>query len=121
MYESRIYLMEKSDITIDGKIVDTIYNEIACFNLASCGWEFRNLFKTEFACCLYNLVSDEDEIISEDKYGDKLRYAKASDVLDWLKGSENQQHYRRFAPLIAYLEALQPGEWKSLIIVHYGY
>ena len=119
-YESRLYIADRRVIPAAKEGCDDwIYAEqIAQFNMCCMEMSFRTLFKNPVD---FDFTGENDEDLTEDKYGEKVKYSDVQPVIEWFKEAQKRQHYRRAVPLVAFLEALKPEEWEHLIIIHYGY
>lgn len=119
-YESRLYIVDKRVIPArkDGCADDVYAAKIAQFNMSCMESSFRNIFNNPLD---FDFIGENDEDLTVDNYGDKVKYSDVQPVIEWLKESTKREHYRRTAPLIAFLEALKPEEWEHLIVIHYGY
>ena len=110
-YESRIYVVEKSNI----KEPEGFWCEvIATVNMCKTNADFVNLFDTEFDGYFYDAVC-----ITEDKYGKKLTVADKDSVVNYLETRVND--YRRYKILYNLLKGFDEESWDNLCIVHYGY
>lgn len=121
-YESRIYIVDKTDIK--GLTTKKKYAQlIARFDmgvLTPLAYKFQNMPKTD--CYVY--ADDGNTQIIEDKYGEELTEASIAEVIAVLeKEVENGENYRRIFPLLATLKTLNEhkDQWKDLAVLHYGY
>lgn len=83
------------------------------------GW--RELFDKPFDCKIY--MENGNTLIEKDSYGDKLKSADFSTVIEWLEKEIKKSNYRRLKPLLSLLKGFdlsQQGDGK-MEIVHYGY
>lgn len=122
-YESRLYVMQRRDFTVenrDGEEVRFIHaGEIARFDMSKMTPSFRDLFAEEAD---FDVYGDNGEPIDEDCYGDRLAYAPARNVVEWLERQVERSDYRRLKPLLVFLKALELESWDGeLVVVHYGY
>lgn len=134
-YESKIYIVERVEWknVFGEKIVTGMI--VATFDLCNVGYnnrKFFNAFRNEIDYGLYLPGIDDygnEALICQRKdcYGDWMKSADISEVIDALKEAEQREHYRRFPPVIAMLEAFRDelADWNSggctLQVVHYGY
>jgi len=65
----------------------------------------------------------DSEEVTEDKYGDKLRYTSVEKLIDVLEECESNEHYRRTVMAINLLKSFLSKDWDSddVVVVHYGY
>ena len=122
-YESRLYVMQRRDFTLENKDGEEVRfisaGEIARFDMSKMVPSFRDLFTepTDF-----DVYGDNGEPIQEDCYGAKLTYAPAGKVVEWLEAEVGRSDYRRLKPLLAFLEAAEAEHWDGeLVVAHYGY
>ena len=140
-YESRIYIVSRNAYKIpktgeeehDKEIVNGMV--VASFDLCKVGYnnrEFFDAFKTPIDYTLWLPTFDKDgnEVmgeVSDDAYGEHLKSADLQELIDALQIAESREHYRRFAPIIAMLQAFvnDKGAWNNdheqLQAVHFGY
>ena len=118
-YESRIYIMRKSEY------VPEHAEEIAKIKLANCDFglfydrkDFRDLFKTPID---FIFTDEFDNDLSVDKYGDEVKYTDIQTVVNFLEKAEAADPFWRLPPAIAMLKAFGEYNDPNLIVVHYGY
>lgn len=121
-YESRVYIVDVSQHISPNGNVWTYADHIARFDMAVMGsmrdgYHFKDIFKMPVDFTFY----DGDEMLTEDKYGDPLKYCGLPKLLAALKEMYEDDHYRRLPPLIGFIEGINPDDWDSLIAIHYGY
>jgi len=120
-YESRFYVVEKTDISSIDDDNKKYASEIAKFDMCKMGYGSHTLKlvkespKTE--CYIFS--DDGNTKILEDKYGDPLKELDIKPLIKALK--KDDDGYRRVKPFIAFLEALNPKQWRDIKIIHYGY
>lgn len=116
-YDSRLYVVSKGEYPSeqDGKQYAEI---IAIFN--GCYFrELSNLFRKKTDCYI---LSDNDDIVIADKYGDELTEAPLSDVIKFLEDEvQRGENYRRIKPLLGLLKGFDIDQWGNLVCLHYGY
>jgi hypothetical protein len=120
-YESKLYVMNEKEYPYpeDYNGEKDGYNQtIAVFDMGCMPMNFKSIFTEDLK---YPLYDESDEIITEDKYGDKPVKADIKPVIDYLYNLIQTDDYRRLKPLYAFLTALQPEQWDNLIVIHYGY
>ena len=116
-YESRIIIARKSSIS--PKWAETI----AEFNMCKADGDFVNLFDKEYKGEFYDFYEGNTPI-TEDRYGDPLKYATFNKVYKWLLDNVNKTHYRRYDLLLGALNMVRTGwagDEKEFILIHYGY
>jgi len=64
-------------------------------------------------------ADDGDTKIFKDDYGSPLKEMTVQEVIKAIE--ELNSDYRRFAPFLAFLRALDPEKWGDLAILHFGY
>lgn len=114
-YESRLYIVKASK-EINYAEVIAMFN---CRGMPGNGW--RSMFDKPFERELY--ADDGNTLITEDKYGEKLKYADFLTVIDWLEKAVEKDDYRRLRPLLSLLKGFDLSQWTDgeMQIVHYGY
>lgn len=97
------------------------YGEIiARFDLCKIGYDsFYDIFKTPIEYEIF--AEDNNHKTNTDNYGDHIKSADFSTVIDWLETNGRKMNYRRIAPFLAMLKGFDLSAWKDLEIVHYGY
>lgn len=121
-YESRIYVVDVHREKIHCKNKVYYAERIASFNLGCMGYDngWRELFTETIDYDIYNEYGSKK--IHADKYGARLTSADFETVIKWLeRRSEQKEHYRRIAPVLAMLKGFDRSEWDDLKIIHYGY
>ena len=118
-YENRLYVVDYH------KDISNWAEVIAVFNLSKTGYNnLYNLFKEALVVpdefTMYDM--DGDNRIKEDRYGRKLTYASIDDTIKAIKEDEEEYgHYRRYTPVVAFLESIKNEHYENLIVVNYGY
>lgn len=114
-YESRLYIVKASK--------ESNYAEvIAMFNgRGMLGNDWKPMFDKLFEHEMYS--DDEDTLITEDCYGEKLKYTDFPTVIEWLEKAIEKDDYRRLKPLLSLLKGFDLSQWPDgeMQIVHYGY
>lgn len=123
-YESRVYIVNvirENDPKSEDYGKARAAEIISQFNLSSMGYNngWRELFNKPIDFEIY--AEDGDVATSEDKYGAHLQAGDLGAIIDWLEAWPDTRTYRRIPPFLAALNAINPGEWDELKIVHYGY
>lgn len=116
-YESKLIVVNKYSFENARAIGETV----AELNLAEMGSSFfpiKKTFENEIEKPVY--IGDWGEV-TEDKYGDRLRYTTAEKLLKVLYKCEVEEHYRRTELAINTLKTFLSKDWENIIIVHYGY
>lgn len=118
-YESRVYIVNRVSF-VDNSVWGEELGSLRLGKMGDDGW--RNLFNKPKDFTLYALDGNTD--ITEDVYGNPLKYAELSDVLNWLEEHMEKRHYRRDKMLYDLLKGLKDGsswEREHIVVVHYGY
>ena len=116
-YENRLYVVDYKENMNWAEI-------IAVFNLCKTGYRstyelFNNAKEVPENFTMFRF--DSDEKIEEDCYGRRLTFSSVEDTVKALKDDEEYDHYRRFPPVIAFLESISKEKYQNLIVVNYGY
>lgn len=121
-YESKVYICERHEHKNDNKEIAWIYNEvIAAVDMCKMGYGngWRELFDKELTGVFYGM--DDGHEITEDSYGETLKYTEIDKVITWLENEMQKSDYRRLAVLYNMLRGFDINYWGNLIVVHYGY
>lgn len=120
-YESRLYVVEKSDIRNDtGKRYAEV---IAMFNICKC-YELSDILTRQKETDCYIYADDGNTKIVKDRYDEKLTEVSIPFVISTLeKILEGRETYRRIYPLLNALKAFneQKDKWGDIVVLHYGY
>lgn len=120
-YESRLYVVEKSDIRND---TDKRYAKVvAMFDMCKFYALSDILTKQKETDC-YIYADDGNTKIVKDRYDEKLTEASIPFVISILeKILEGGETYRRIYPLLNALKAFdeQKDKWGDMVVLHYGY
>jgi hypothetical protein len=119
-YESRIYVVNRTEHKLPNGEKYVRGEEIARINLCVMSYEFVDLFDTWVDYPLF--AEDGNTVIDTDKYGSKLETAPIQRVIDWLEERvAGGDRYRRITMLLGMLKSFDQSEWDYLEVVHYGY
>ena len=127
-YESKLYICRR----IEAK--ELIFNEVlTAVNMCTMDSDFRVLFKNKLDGDFLGMDSEKSEFgkyeeltngrALTDDYGDELKYASLTDVLNWCDKHIDEDYWR----ITVLREILFTFKWYSpidldkLIVVHYGY
>lgn len=115
-YESRLYIVKKNKAI---NYAEVIARYDCCKMGYNSGW--RELFNKPFESTMY--AEDGNAKLEEDDYGDKLKSADFSTVIQWLEKEVKRSDYRRLKPLLSLLKGFDLSQWRDgeMEIVHYGY
>ena len=124
-YESRLYIVVKSDTNFNPETNFLFAEVIAEFNMCKFP-ELYSLFIKEGIktnCAFYR----GDDEITEDMYGEPLRELSVEKVIDGLNkiiaSYGNKSFYWRLPPLLAMLEKFSESQdiYHPLTVLHFGY
>ena len=120
-YESRIYVVSKSDMKgFDEKVKDYRMSEIiSSFNLCRIDDEILGMIQNnpETDCYIWT----EDGPTHTDKYGKGMIEIPFEEAVKIFIHAKNFYDYRRYAPLAGMLMGFNPKEWNDLVVLHFGY
>lgn len=123
-YESKVYVCERNEHKDSrNNNVLWVYNEvIAAVDMCKMGYNngWRELFNKELTGDFLGM-DNGDETITEDLYGEALKYTEIDKVITWLENEMQKSDYRRLAVLYNMLRGFDINHWGNLIVVHYGY
>lgn len=118
-YESKFYIVEKSDLHID-KNGKKWAKDIASFDMCKIGassWLSRYP-ETEY----YFYADDGNTEVVEDCYGDPLIEIPIDDLIEIIENDEKLKDYRRTAPFLALLKGFDQSKFNNnLVVLHYGH
>jgi hypothetical protein len=118
-YESKLYIVNKMGETKIESEKKRYAQVVAMYDICKFG-AFDGLFQTVTNCYIY--ADDGDTEILEDRYGEPLKEATITEVIEYLeKYKENKEPYKRVEPLLALLKGFNLEEWENLKVLHYGY
>ena len=121
-YESKLYVVEKSNLTPD-KDGKRYADVIAMFNMRKF-YELSDILREQKETDCYIFADDGNTEILEDRYDQKLTEASIPFVISILeKILKSGETYRRIYPLLNALKAFneQKDKWGELAVLHYGY
>ena len=120
-YESKLYVVEKHRSFCDDNM---IYSQvIAMFDLCKFYPLSTKISNYPMTDC-YFYADDGNTKVLEDRYGEPLREIPIEDIITVLEEViQNGDEYRRIFPALAALKELnrRNGQWRELVILHYGY
>ena len=124
-YESRIFVVEKSEDFIDSETNMKHASLIAMYNMSGIDyklWDFINNNSVITDCSFWNGF---DTTITKDKYGKPLREIPLHKMVKGLEEVVAEEDYRRYPPLLALLKSFDErnmSDWcGDLVVLHYGY
>lgn len=119
-YESRIFIINRSEIEREGKEPYIFAEKIADIKMCKMYDGFTDLFKTKIDYDVY--IDDENDFMTTDKYGDVMTYTDCKTVIDYLeKLMADGENYRRLPILLGLLKSINEKQWNEIQVVHYGY
>lgn len=115
-YESKLYVVEKSDLTFSDDCGKYYANLIAVFDMCCCP-TVSGLTQKPTDCYIY--ADDSNTKIVEDQYGEPLYEINIGELIKALETTDST--HRRLKPLLAFLKVLDPKKWRELRVLHFGY
>ena len=117
-YESRLYVVEKTDLSGYAYPEHKYAQVVAMFDLCKVGLHNSMFRPTD--CYIY--ASDGNTEIIADDYGDPLKELPIPEVIKLLEERQVEcPDYRRWQPCISLLKSFDESQWKNLVVLHYGY
>ena len=116
-YESKLVVVQKWSF----QDTDSLGETIAELNLSKMGNDFFPINETFENEMNGKYIYLDGEEVTEDKYGDKLRYTSVEKLLKVLYKCESNEHYRRTELAINTLKTFLSKDWGEIVVVHYGY
>ena len=121
-YETRLYIVEKTDYSCFPEYNKKYANLIAMFDLSkfyALSDILRRKPKTDCYC-----YSDNDNAILTDCYGEELTETSPEEVVTILeKILDTGEEYRRIYPVLSMLKTIveHRNQWGDIRVLHYGY
>ena len=117
-YESRLYVVEKTDLSGYEHSDHKYAQVVAMFDLSKAGLHNSMFRSTD--CYIY--ASDGNTEIVADCYGDPLKELSIPEVIKLLEERQSEcPDYRRWRPCISLLKSFDVSQWQNLVVLHYGY
>lgn len=117
-YESRLYVVEKTDLSGYEHPDHKHAQVVAMFDLSKAGLHSSMFRPTD--CYIY--ASDGNTEIVDDCYGDPLKELTIPEVITILEKLQSEcPGYRRWQPCISLLKSFDVSQWRNLVVLHYGY
>ena len=132
-YESLVIVVDKTDAlwvltaaerqVVGEDAMQYFYSNVVaifdCRKLPEVADFFRGKSVTD---CAFYFPGDGDMAVLRDKYGDRLREARITDLYDFLRGLGGAKaDDRAVPPLYEMLGGFQPAKWGNLRVLHYGH
>ncbi len=119
-YESRFYIVEKSDLNVSTEFGLKWAELIASFDLSKV-YSISEPIRAKYPDT-DSFFYLEDKAIVEDMYGAPLKEVPITDLIDMIKHEiRTYDHYRRYQPFLALLQGFDLSEWRNLVVLHYGH
>lgn len=125
-YESRLYIVEKSDYYSK---VDVGFKKVKkmCFGEVVAMIDLCKVPDIPAAIKSYpdtdTYIYEGEERIIDDKYGEPLKEIPIKNMIEIVKkAAENDDSkYRRWKPCLALLKGFSGKQWQGLVVLHYGH
>lgn len=118
-YESRFYIVKKSDFSFNKDTNKRWAELIASFNMCKCYDLYERIKHYPKTDCYFFNGNKE---VTEDKYGDPLIEIPINDMIEIVTKVMKDDSYRRYNPFLSLLKGFNLNEWNSnLVVLHYGY
>lgn len=117
-YESKLVVVKKWNYDS----IDSFGETIAELNLCKMPDTFfpiNETFENEIEPNKYIFMNDSE--VSDDKYGEKIRYTSVEKLLKVLYKCEAEEYYRRTEMAINLLKSFTTNDWENVVVFHYGY
>ena len=119
-YEHRLYVVQKTRIKDAYTGGMTLGDKWAVFNMGKVP-ELIEKISTYKPTNTYFYSDDGYTKVIEDCYSDPLTEIPLDDMIEILRDILHDDIYRRYRPMLSYLETLHAGKWANIAILHYGY
>ncbi len=118
-YESRIYIVDKSDLACIKNGKRMVYCEmIAQFNLSKVPKIYEKVSAYDDTDGYF--YSNGKEIV-EDLYGKPLKEIPVRDMISIISEVMKDDAFRRYKPCLNLLKGFNVNHWQNLVVLHYGY
>ena len=120
-YESKLIVVKKWNFETIESFGETIA-EINLSKMPNSFFPINETFENELEEGKKIFMYDgENEVLDEDRYGDKIRYTTPEKLLKVLYKCESEEHYRRTEMAINLLKSFTTEDWDGIFVFHYGY
>ena len=116
-YESKLYIVNKSEIYDDGMKYGQVIATFDLCNVVSVARMIAKYPNTD----TYIYADDGNTHITKDLYGEPLKEIPIADMIEILERESEADPYRRYRPCIQLLKGFDASEWKDLVVLHYGH
>lgn len=118
-YESKLVVVEKwsYDTSIDS--FGEIIAELNLCGMPNSFFPIEETFENELEEKKYIYLNGET--VTEDKYGQTLRFTTVRKLLNVLYKCEAEEHYRRTEMAINLLKSFTTDDWEDIVVFHYDY
>lgn len=120
-YESKLYVIKKGSVKgSSGKIYGM---HVAAFEMG-CVYEMVGMIKKYPHTDTFFFADDGNTEVTSDAYGEPLTEIPVKDMANIIRGlSEHDVYnvYRRYKPVLAFLDAIDESEWHNIVVLHYGH
>ena len=117
-YESKLVVVKKWNFDSTDSFGETIAELNLC-RMPNTFFPISETFENEIEPNKYIFMNDEE--VSDDKYGEKIRYTSVEKLLKVLYKCEAEEHYRRTEMAINLLKSFTTNDWENVVVFHYGY
>ena len=117
-YESKLVVVKKWNFTDAESFGETIAELNLC-KMPNSFFPIEETFENELEPDKYIYLNGE--IVTDDKYGQTLRFTTVRKLLNVLYKCEAEEHYRRTEMAINLLKSFTTDDWEDIVVFHYGY
>ena len=117
-YESKLVVVKKWNFDSTDSFGETIAELNLC-GMPNSFFPVSETFENEIEEGKYIYMNNEE--VSDDKYGEKIRYTSVEKLLKVLYKCEAEEHYRRTEMAINLLKSFTTNDWEDVVVFHYGY
>ena len=117
-YESKLYVIEKGSVKgLSGKIYGM---HVAAFEMG-CVYEMVEKIKKYPHTDTFFFADDGNTEVTSDAYGEPLTEIPVKDMANIIRELSEHDVYRRYKPVLAFLDAIDESEWNNIVVLHYGH
>ena len=117
-YESKLVVVKKWNWDSGDSFGETIAELNLC-GMPNSFFPIEETFENEIEPNKYIFMNDDE--VSSDRYGKKIRYTSVEKLLRVLYKCEAEEHYRRTEMAINLLKSFTTDDWENIVVFHYGY
>ena len=117
-YERKLYVIEKG---ITKGLCGKIYGmHVAAFEMGRVDEMVEMIKKYPYTNTFF-FADDGNTEVTSDAYGEPLTEIPVKDMANIIRELSKQDVYRRYKPVLAFLDTIDESEWHNIVVLHYGH